>query len=156
MKKCVMAGALSLAVLSYAGAARADDRLVRFEGGIGEIPVSTPGAANVVRGVSRGGQPWVIARLSADVKTDGRISVDGRGLLLAGGNAIGTNGNQSVRAMLFCGTASFNSDLVPLEANGDFRIEGMLNALPPDPCESPVLLIVNAGGRWFAAGIQEQ
>jgi len=32
----------------------------------------------------------------------------------------------------------------------------MLNALPPDPCESPVLLIVSAGGRWFAAGIQKQ
>ena len=98
MKKCVMAGALSLAVLSYAGAARADDRLVRFEGGIGEIPDSTPGAANVVRGVSPGGQPWVIARLSADVKTDGRISVDGRGLLLTGGNAIGKPGSQYAAA----------------------------------------------------------
>jgi hypothetical protein len=28
-----------------------------------------------------------------------------------------------------------------------------LSALPPDPCENPVLLIVSAANRWFAAGI---
>jgi hypothetical protein len=156
MKTGVMAGALALAFLSHTTAALADDRLVRFDGGIGETPVSNTTTPNVVRGVSPGGQPWVISRLTADVRTDGRISVDGRGLLLAGGNAIGTNGNQSVRALLFCGTAAFNSDLVALEPNGDFRIDGMLNATPPDPCESPALLIVNAGGRWFAAGIPKQ
>ncbi|SRR5712692_3708822 len=161
MKKCVMAGALSLAVLSYAGAARADDRLVRFEGGIGEIPVSNPGTANVVRGVSPGGQPWVIARLSADVKTDGHISVDGRGLLLAGGNGIGTNGSQSVRAVLFCGPAATATshgsaaEGVPLEANGDFRIEDTLSPAVPSDCTTPVLLIMNPAGRWFAAGIQK-
>jgi hypothetical protein len=86
--------------------------------------------------------------------------VDGRGLLLAGGNGIGTNGNQSVRAMLFCGAVSFTSELVPLEPNGDFRIDGMLTATPPatlpDRCDSPVLLIVNPGPRWFAAGIPKQ
>jgi hypothetical protein len=58
------------------------------------------------------------------VKTGGRISVDGRGLLLAGGNNVGTNGNQSVQARLFCGTVAHNSELAPLEPNGDFRIEG--------------------------------
>ena len=156
MKSSIMTGAAALAFLGYSTAGLADDRLVRFEGGIGEIPVSTPATPNVVRGVSPGGQPWVISRLSADVRSDGRISVEGRGLLLAGGNGIGTNGNQSVRAMLFCGAASFTSELVPLEPDGDFRIDGMLNATPPDPCASPTLLIVNAGGRWFAAGIPKQ
>jgi hypothetical protein len=62
-----------------------DDRLVRFDGGIGVIPVNSTGA-NVLRGMTPGGQPWVISRLSADVRSDGSISVDGRGLLLAGGN----------------------------------------------------------------------
>jgi hypothetical protein len=41
---------------------------------------------------------------------------------------------------------------VPLDANGDFRIDDVLNPAPVD-CASPVLLIRNTGGVWFAAGI---
>ena len=148
MRKIVFA---VLAALPFAAAA--EDPLVRFDGGIGVIPVSAGPAPNVVNGISPGGQPWVIERLSASIKTDGRISVAGRGLLLGGGNGIGTNGNQSVRALLFCDGVMFNSDLVPLAPNGDFEIDGMLNAVPPGPCRTPVLLIVNPGPRWFAAGI---
>lgn len=108
-----------------------------------------------MREVNPGGQPWVISRLSVDVKLDGRISVVGLGLLLAGGNNIGTTGGQSVRARLFCGGDAFDSDLVPLEPNGDFRIDGTLSSIPGFPCANPVLLIVSGGGSWFAAGIQK-
>jgi hypothetical protein len=154
MKKQVLYTALCAAALGYSSISQADDRVVRFDGGIGETPVSNPDARNIVRNVPPGGQPWVISRLTADVRSDGRISVDGRGLLLAGGNNIGTNGGQSVRAVLFCnGADPVNSDLVPLEANGDFRIEGVLSATPANPCNSPVLLIVSGAGSWFAAGI---
>ena len=135
--------------------AAADDRLVRFDGGIGVVPARVGGAANIVRGVSPGGQPWVISRLTADIRTDGRISVDGRGLLLAGGDNIGTNGGQQVAARLFCGAGNgtpFDSALVPLGGDGDFRIEGQL-PLMLSQCERPVLLIINAAGVWFAAGI---
>jgi len=148
----------ALLMAAIATPANAQQPLVRFEGGIGVVPVRAGPAANVVRGVNPGGQPWVISRLSVDVKTDGRISVDGRGLLLGGGDGIGTNGNQSVQARLFCGTVILNSALVPLEANGDFRIDGVLTStpptpVPPNPCLTPVLLIVSGGGNWFAAGI---
>src|SRR6185436_1517093 len=111
---------------------------------------------NIVRGVQPPGQIWVIADLRADVKTDGRIQVDGRGLLLGGGNNIGTNANQTVRATLLCandGNVLHDTDLVPLEANGDFRIKDSLSPPPPNPCTSPVLLIRNPAGAWFAAGI---
>jgi hypothetical protein len=137
----------------------ADDSVVKFTGGIGVNPVSRFDAAtmavvrNVVRGVNPGGQPWVIAQLEATVTPNGRITAQGKGLLLAGGDGIGTNGNQSVKAMLFCGMESFTSDAVPLDASGDFRIDGFLSAVPPTPCDNPALLIVNAGGAWFAAGI---
>ena len=137
----------------FASVVLADDTLVRFEGGIGVIPVRSGPAANVVQGVNPGGQPWVIADLSARVKVNGQISVDGRGLLLAGGNGIGTNGVQSVRARLFCGVVAHNSGLVALAPNGDFEIDDVLTPMPPDPCTNPVLLIVSAGGNWFAAGI---
>ena len=152
MSKIISAFLLSTAALLPLTSA-AEGPLARFEGGIGVIPVSAGPAPNVVNGISPGGQPWVIARLSANIKSDGRISVEGRGLLLAGGNGIGTSGGQSVRALLFCGGVMFNSDLVPLAANGDFEIDGMLSAVPPSPCTTPVLLIVNPGPRWFAAGI---
>lgn len=150
---------LSLVAALSPAAASADDHL-EFRGGIGVIPVSSVnaagvGAANVVLGVSPGGQPWVIERLSAEVK-DGRISVQGRGLLLAGGNGIGTNGNQSVEARLFCGGVAHDTGLVPLDPDGDFRIDDALTPPPPATCDGPVLLIVNAGGRWFAAGIPKR
>jgi hypothetical protein len=147
---------LSLAALLPA-AAMASDALVRFDDGIGVQPLKAGPAPNTVLGVNPGGFPWVISRLRADVGADGSISVDGRGLLLAGGNGVGTTGGQSVRARLFCaGVAAGDSDLVPLDASGDFRINGMLNQTPPNPCNAPVLLIVNAGGAWFAAGIPKQ
>jgi hypothetical protein len=160
--KAAIAAALSLAAFS----ANADDRLVRFDGGIGVIPVSSgQGTAatatvvnrNIVRGVQPPGQLWVISSLKADVRSDGSIRVDGRGLLLAGGNGIGTNAGQSVRATLICDNVAaptlFDSQLVPLEANGDFRIDDVLTPAPPAECASPVLLIRNPAGAWFAAGI---
>ena len=161
MKKALSACLFSAALL-FPLAASAQAPLVRFDGGIGVIPVSSgqgtaPTATivnrNIVRGVQPPGQIWVISRLTADIKTDGRISVDGRGLLLGGGNNIGTNANQSVRARLLCDTASHDSGLVALEANGDFRIDDLLTPVPPIPCTSPVLLIINPAGAWFAAGI---
>jgi len=134
-------------------AAMAEGSLVRFEGGIGSQPLRAGGAPNAVLGVNPGGAPWVIDRLSVEVKTDGRISVAGRGLLLGGGNGIGTTGNQSVRARLACGGVFHDTALVPLEPDGDFRIDDVLLPAPPVPCASPVLLIVSGGGSWFAAGI---
>jgi len=82
--------------------------------------------------------------------------VKGRGLLLASGNGIGTNANQSVFATLICEAAApfvqHNTASGPLERNGDFRIVDTLNDLP-SVCPSPVLLIRNTGGVWFAAGV---
>jgi hypothetical protein len=149
--------------------ATAQDSLARFDGGIGVIPVSSAAGVqntdgtfpnvnrNTVRGVNPAGQIWVIAGLQADVKADGQITVDGKGLLLGGGNNIGTNANQSVRATLLCandGNVLHDSGLVPLEANGDFKIDDMLSGVLPNPCGlNPVLLIRNPAGSWFAAGI---
>ena len=148
--------------------AAADDTLVKFRGGIGVIPVSSGvGTAataeivnrNIVRGVQPAGQIWVISDLKAEVKADGSIRVDGRGLLLGGGNNIGLNANARVFATLICEAAtpfterSTSAAGVPLEANGDFEIDDLLSPAPT-ACASPVLLIRNAANLgWFAAGI---
>jgi hypothetical protein len=156
-----------LGMVARAGA-HEHDFLARFEGGIGVIPAANgAGPANldgtfpnvklnVVRGVPPGAGPWRIADLRADIDTDGRIRVRGRGLLLASSNSIGQNANQSVFATLICEASlpfvEHNTSTVPLAPNGDFRIDDTLDSVPSE-CASPVLLIRNAGGVWFAAGI---
>lgn len=150
--------------LAFSMAALADDDgrdgrpLVRFDGGIGSQPLRSGGTPNAVQGVNPGGIPWVIGDLRAVVHADGRISVDGRGLLLGGGNNVGTPGGpRNVSATLFCSGIPHESDPAPVAANGDFRINGPLYPAPADPCESPVLLIRSNSngvpGSWFAAGI---
>jgi RNA polymerase sigma-70 factor, ECF subfamily len=170
MKKAVvmMVALGTIAHLSAQGPAL----LARFDGGIGVQPVANvAGTANpdgtfpnvkqnVVRGVIPAG-PWRIDDLKADVFVDGRIRVRGRGLLLASGNSIGQNANQKVFATLICEpTGPFvehSTSLagVPLDADGDFRIDDTLDSVPA-ACASPVLLIRTTGnGTWFAAGIPQ-
>jgi hypothetical protein len=161
---------LALGIVGRASA-KGRDALARFEGGIGVSPIASfagpPNAdgtfpnvtRNVVRGVRSSGAIWRIADLRADVDADGRIKVRGRGLLLGSGDSIGQNANQSVFATLICDAAapfverSTAAIGVPLEPNGDFRIDDTLNPAPTE-CASPVLLIRSSGnGTWFAAGI---
>jgi hypothetical protein len=142
---------------AIAQSALAED-LVNFSGGIGVIP--TGSANTTVRGVAAAGQIWVIRDLAADVAQNGKIRVDGQGLLLGAGDSVGGNGNASVFATLFCtndGNVQHSSNPagVPLEVNGDFRIDGRLSPAPPNTCTSPVLLIRSTSGSWFAAGIPE-
>jgi hypothetical protein len=169
MMKAAAAIVLGLGIVAHVGA-HERHVLASFEGGIGVIPAANgAGAANpdgtlpnvklnVVRGVPPGAGPWRIGDLRATVDADGHITVRGRGLLLASSNSIGTNANQRVFATLICeAVAPFverntNTAGVPLEADGDFRIDDTLNPAPAD-CASPVLLIRNTGGVWFAAGI---
>src|SRR4029453_5318932 len=149
MKKAVVL--LPLLVALFPLSAVADDTL-KFRGGIGVLPVASGvGLAataevvnrNIVRGVQPAGPVWVIPALPADVKSDGRIRVDGRGLLLGGGNLIGFTADASVFATLICEAAlpfterSTNAAGVALEPNGDFPIDDVLFPAPPAVCAGP-------------------
>jgi hypothetical protein len=165
-----IAGASLAPVLALlvASPAIAGDTFLKFRGGIGVMPVLSvvpAPVANVVRGISPPGDPWRISALSVEVKQDGRIHVEGRGLLLAGGNAIGTVNGQKVFATLICGPLPIGpftvsstpvDNAVALAADGDFTIDDTLTPAPSNGCENPVLLIRSAavtGNPWFAAGI---
>lgn len=172
MVKKALAYVLFLGVI-YPLSAAAQDSLARFKGGIGVIPVSSGVGAtdpanpnqnanvnrNVVRGVQPAGQIWVIDKLVAIVRTNGHITVEGKGLILGGGNSAGRTNLQSVFATLICEAAApfternTTSTGVPLALNGDFRIDDMLSPAPPFNCPSPMLLIRNTAGAWFAVGI---
>src|ERR1700678_4593894 len=156
MKKISMLIAVVFVFGAMAQSALAQN-LVMFKGGIGDI--TTCSADTTVLGVPAAGQIWVIRNLTAEVRVGGLIQVNGQGLLLGAGNAIGSNANASVFATLFCandGDVQHSTNLagVPLQVNGDFRIQDSLSPAPPDTCTSPVLLIrVTGSGSWFAAGI---
>jgi hypothetical protein len=156
MKKISMLIAVVFVLGAMAQSALAQN-LVAFNGGIGDI--TTGSSDTTVLGVPAAGQIWVIRNLTAEVRVGGLIQVNGQGLLLGAGNAIGSNAGASVFATLFCandGNVQHSTNLagVALEVNGDFRIQDSLSPAPPNTCTSPVLLIrVTNGGSWFAAGI---
>jgi hypothetical protein len=161
-------GLFALALVALLPLPATADTLVRFEGGIGVIPVSSGvGAAataevvnrNIVRGVQPAGQIWVIDKLEAEVTTSGHIKVQGKGLILGGGNNAGRATGQFVFATLICEAATpfveRNTNLtgIQLAPDGDFEIDDMLSPAPSE-CASPMLLIRNAAGQaWFAVGI---
>jgi hypothetical protein len=113
--------------------------------------------------VTGGGQPWHTQSGNAQVDlASGRLQFHVNGLVLAGGNSIGTPDNVTmVKGTLVCdttGTLNGNSDLVDTElvalsATGDARFNGDVGPLPAT-CAEPNLafLIRTAGGAWIASG----
>jgi hypothetical protein len=171
MKSTVAAILLTVGVAGQVSAQQGG-LLARFDGGIGVDPIATFAGTEVsldqftdvrrnsVRGVGSSGFSWRIADLKADIYTDGRVKVTGRGLVLASGFNIGQNNDERVVVFLSCvgagdAVTEFSTDPegVPLEANGDFSVDAPLNAVPSE-CASPVLLIrSHRTGRWLAAGV---
>jgi hypothetical protein len=106
MMKKALACTMFLGVV-FSLPAAADEPSLTFKGGIGVIPVSSvtcvPSATpcvigpnvtvtvnqNVVRGQQPAGQIWVIDALDAHVSANGNITVQGKGLVLGGGNNAG-------------------------------------------------------------------
>ena len=171
MVRKVLIPALFVGSMLALPAAAADDTLAKFKGGIGVIPVSSGVVVapaqpltseavnrNFVRNVPPAGQIWVIDKLDAEVTIGGQIKVKGKGLILGGGPNAGRATGQFVFATLICEAAEPFVELntnrvgVQLAPNGDFEID---DALTPKPsaCPSPMLLIRNTAGAWFAVGI---
>jgi hypothetical protein len=141
--------------------------LFEFDGGIGSQPFRAAAGApvsNTVAGISPGGAPWPITSLTAVVRTDGTIRLQAKGVLLGGGDNIGTRGGpRQMVVSLFCRNApvppaiagtlqtiSYDSEFVDLDENGDFQLKSQLvnasgETLPGDCGDKgdnrPVLLI---------------
>ena len=138
---CVAASASSHALADR-------DNTVRWETVIGIMQ-----AGNVVAGVTGGGQPWSALGGNARVNLkSGRIDFEVRGLVLAGGNTIGTPGAVAqVMGTLVCdtngsagATVLVDTPLVALSEDSDAAVE----AREPDMA----FLVRIAAGRWIANG----
>jgi hypothetical protein len=124
----------------------------------GSTPQGQGGA--VLFGVLPGGAPWTIGNSEARVRAD-RVRVRGRGLLLinTGNPALdGTTGPvQMVSAAVFCNdspTPAFTSAPVPLDPDGDFRVDEDITTPMTTACLAPAVLvrIAQANGAPVANG----
>ncbi len=138
-------------------AAAADgDKIIQFDTMAG---VSGPfvGTANPIQGVGGGGLPWAIAEGRGELRTDGRLEVSVRGLVLAAGPSAGTNPIAQFKAIVSCRTIdgtgapailNVETGLFPATSAGDSDIEAIVTV--PHPCLAPIVFVTNPAGRWFA------
>ena len=117
-------------------------------------------ANNMVGGITGGGQPWSTREGEVLVDLDtGLVVFEVRGLVLAGGNAIGTPGpvNQ-VKGTLVCGPGSasptvIDTPLVPLSPQGNAQFDGSFSSSTGGCSPTDVaFLIRTAGGAWIGNG----
>jgi len=156
---------IALAVL-IPSAVIAGDQHVRWEDVIGIIQAGNTVGSGAGQ-VTGGGQPWSTTGGSASVNLgDGNLHFRVQGLVLAGGNSIGTpDAITQVKGTLVCDTNGsagggsstlVDSVAVPLSAQGDADFNGSLGPLPAACLNEPdiAFLIRIAGGandgRWIA------
>jgi hypothetical protein len=141
-------------LLALPAAGSADDRILRFDTMVGVVRPFT-GATNAIRGVGGGGQPWAIAEAKGELRVDGRLEIEVKGLVL-----VSTNQNPAAtfRAIVSClttadgltvTTTNVMTDEFPATVDGDSEIEAVVSL--PSPCIAPIVFVTNAAGRWFAS-----
>jgi hypothetical protein len=151
----LMGGVLALGLVGQAFAGSNDRQVLEFKT---MAPVVSPftGSTNPVRGINGGGVPWQIASAKGELRSDGRLEVKVKGLVIV---ATGVNPVAAFRGVVNCltpdsPTTGVNLVTAPVPANtaGDAKIEAKL-ALPT-PCIAPIVFVTNgtgpAPGAWFA------
>jgi hypothetical protein len=117
-------------------------------------------AANMVGGITGGGQPWSTRSGEVYVNlSDGTVEFEVRGLVLAGGNTIGTPGAVTqVKGTLVCGPASatpvvIDTDLVPLSPQGNAEFDGSFSSSTAGCSATDVAFLIRvAAGAWIGNG----
>lgn len=153
---------LVLALAWVSPAARADT-ILEFDTMVG---VSGPfvGAANPIRGINGGGLPWALERASGELRDNGRLRIDVRGLVLADDPLVPEerrliNPAADFRAVVSCltvdelnpamvATVNVMTGLFPANELGDARIDA--DVMLPHPCVAPIIFVTSATGNWFA------
>jgi hypothetical protein len=106
---------------------------------VGSTPTTATPPGPLLFGVAPGGAAWTIGNSEARVSAD-RLRVRGRSLLLANGTV---GPVQMVAAAVFCNDSkdpAVTSAPVPLDPDGDFRVDQALTGLP-STCLAPAVLV---------------
>jgi hypothetical protein len=155
MGLAVLAGVIALGLVFQAMAGSSDAKVLEFDRMAPVVPPFT-GAANPIRGINGGGVPWAITSGRGELKENGKLEIEVRGLIIP---ARGNNPVAAFRGVVNCLTpeAPVNGvNLVtapaPANAAGDAKIEARLTL--PRPCVAPIVFVTNgtgaAPGAWFA------
>lgn len=164
MKKLVAIATLGVALCFPSISFSAEAQIVRWGEIIGIIEGGNLVGTGTGQATGAPG-PWSATEGSARVNLEnGNVAFRVRGLVLAGGNSIGTPGPVTeVKGTLVCdtnGSATGNSvfvdtDAVPLSAQGNARFSGNVGSLP-DECveESDTAFLVRVPGLevWIGNG----
>jgi hypothetical protein len=161
----VLAAVLALGLITVAADASSRDSNNRM---ILEFrtmaPVTGPfvGSTNPIRGINGGGFPWQIEKASGKLRSDGRLEVRVRGLVLLDGDPVpaplqGTNPIPNFQAVVSCTTivngaaATTNVATDPFHASpsGNSKIEATVSL--PSPCIAPIVFVGPSPTVWFAA-----
>jgi hypothetical protein len=147
-----------LSLLATPATGLADDKILSFDTMTGVVRPFT-GATNPIREVPGGGIPWTLSAAKGELRTDGRINVRVRGLVLAEGPRAGTNPITAFKAIVSCltpatggtavSTVNQSTNLFPASPEGDSEIEDVVSL--PTPCIAPIVFVTSPTGAWFAA-----
>jgi hypothetical protein len=161
MKTLTTSAVGALLLVAIASPSQADD-LVRWKKIIG-IEKALDVVGNPPNTVTGGSEPWSTLDGDAVVNlSEGSVDFDVRGLVLAGGNSIGTpDGVTNVVGTLLCGlktgetTKVINTKAVPLSAQGNAEFSGSFTSSTAGCSATDVaFLIRNASGTfpWIGNG----
>ncbi len=122
------------------------------------------GSANPIRGIAGGGLPWILTSGRGSLRTDGRLTVRVRGLVLANQAPVpaalrGTNPFPDFRAVVSCQSIGAGNTAAvtnvstrdfPANPAGDSRIQTRISL--PKPCFAPIVFVTGPTGTdvWFA------
>jgi hypothetical protein len=156
----VIGAALLLTALSPAGRADDRDNSVRWQTIIGTFFIgATPGSsANTVGGIVGGGQPWSTLGGHAYVDlSNGTVDFEVNGLVLAGGNSIGTPAavTRVLGALVCFPTTVVYTPAVTLSAQGNAEFHGSFGPLPAACSATNVAFLITTTAsppHWIANG----
>jgi hypothetical protein len=134
--------------------------VLRFDSMAGVVEPFT-GATHPVRGLAGGGLPWEIGRASGRLRSDGRLKLKVRGLVLARRAPVpaamqGTNPVPQFKAIVSCLTPAapdqgVNVSTDPVAASPKGNAKFNTKVALPHPCIAPIVFVTAPTGAWFAA-----
>jgi hypothetical protein len=155
MKTLGMAALGVVLLTAIPSPSQADDNIVVWKtiNGIAQ-------AGNMVGGITGGGQPWSTREGGVIVALDsGFVEFEVRGLVLAGGNTIGTpDAVTQVKGTLVCGPGSasptvIDTSLVPLDAQGNAEFSGSFSSSTARCSAVDVAFLIRvSAGAWIGNG----